>query len=603
MRRLLVLALLALPAMGLAQVLDHTQNGVIGTVQGRYDEIATQILLQPGEAANFFDPAVYGAYNVAWYNTQYSPAVRDPNYEIVRITAISGDTLTVLRGQEDYAASTKMVQGKTYVIFQPATALWYNTAKSLIDSALTYGGTGDGDSTFTTVAIDSALYLKLISTNAATLAGYGGVFALSSDSLLYYRKPDGSTILISPDTSATGITNLNGLTSAAQTFAVPGVLGDSPYWSSSGSAHTLHIPLIGVGKLRGLVSAGTDTIPGIKYFFGSVVNLGDGDNTSVLRVWNSLAGNYGELAAGSWLSEARVYSLPDSSGTVALKEYVAALSHNQSASTITNGTFQYGDYVFLRDVTISGKIATDSLEVTQVTSDLIPDPSATLNLGALFMPWQSVYANRLHSDTLVSFNDDTVLMPTRNGTMALMADIADSMALVRDSIDALRNDIGIGGGTDSTYYGLYATNLEVTGSAQFKDSIYIYSNVDTAKITLYSDYNGALGHILFPGTLISGFRNYLLPDSSGKFAMDFDVGRLEDSIGVLRDSVDALRADIGNAEGITYGDTSTVIATHFHTDSLGWALEDTAAAIRADFPTTGIADSTWTKASTDTLSS
>lgn len=54
------------------------------------------------------------------------------------------------------------------------------------------------------------------------------------------------------------ISSLNGLTATAQTFAAPGTTGTSPAWSSTGSIHTLNIPLASTaGVTAGLLSAGT----------------------------------------------------------------------------------------------------------------------------------------------------------------------------------------------------------------------------------------------------------------------------------------------------------------------------------------------------------
>lgn len=53
----------------------------------------------------------------------------------------------------------------------------------------------------------------------------------------------------------TTITSLNGLTASSQTFATPGTSGTAPNWSSSGSIHTLNIPLAAAsGVTAGLIS-------------------------------------------------------------------------------------------------------------------------------------------------------------------------------------------------------------------------------------------------------------------------------------------------------------------------------------------------------------
>ena len=53
----------------------------------------------------------------------------------------------------------------------------------------------------------------------------------------------------------TTITSLNGLTASSQTFATPGTSGTTPNWVSSGSTHTLNIPLASAASVTaGLIS-------------------------------------------------------------------------------------------------------------------------------------------------------------------------------------------------------------------------------------------------------------------------------------------------------------------------------------------------------------
>lgn len=54
---------------------------------------------------------------------------------------------------------------------------------------------------------------------------------------------------------ASGISSLNGLTGATQTFATPGTTGTAPNWSSSGTTHTLNIPMAATSSVTaGLIS-------------------------------------------------------------------------------------------------------------------------------------------------------------------------------------------------------------------------------------------------------------------------------------------------------------------------------------------------------------
>lgn len=98
-------------------MLDPIKNFAIATLSTGYNAAATSIALSSGDGAKFPDPATDGAFNVTWWNsTDYSSPDQDPNVEIVRVTAKSGDTLTVTRAQENTTASVKNGAGATYLI-------------------------------------------------------------------------------------------------------------------------------------------------------------------------------------------------------------------------------------------------------------------------------------------------------------------------------------------------------------------------------------------------------------------------------------------------------------------------------------------------------
>lgn len=103
-------------------MLDFVSNFVKVTVSQGYDENATSIVLNAGEGAGLTAP-----FNVTWWNsTDFADPSDDPNAEIVRVTAISSDTLTITRAAESAtgggAASTKNTIGKTYKMILGITA-------------------------------------------------------------------------------------------------------------------------------------------------------------------------------------------------------------------------------------------------------------------------------------------------------------------------------------------------------------------------------------------------------------------------------------------------------------------------------------------------
>jgi hypothetical protein len=98
---------------------DAIKNFAKVTVSTGYNAAATSIVLTSGGGAKL--PAV--PFNLVWWNvTDYPDPSDDPNVEIVRVTAISTDTLTVTRAQESTSASTKNTAGKTYQMIQAPTA-------------------------------------------------------------------------------------------------------------------------------------------------------------------------------------------------------------------------------------------------------------------------------------------------------------------------------------------------------------------------------------------------------------------------------------------------------------------------------------------------
>jgi hypothetical protein len=57
-----------------------------------------------------------------WNSTDYPNPANDPNAEIVRVTNVTGDTLTITRAQESTSASNKSTGGKTYNLVLGITA-------------------------------------------------------------------------------------------------------------------------------------------------------------------------------------------------------------------------------------------------------------------------------------------------------------------------------------------------------------------------------------------------------------------------------------------------------------------------------------------------
>lgn len=102
--------------------MDAIKNFAKGTVAAAHISTDTSIALTTGDGAKF--PAV--PFNAVWWNvTDFPDPADDPNVEVVRVTAIAVDTLTVTRAQEGTTATNKNTSAKTYKMAQNSTAKYF----------------------------------------------------------------------------------------------------------------------------------------------------------------------------------------------------------------------------------------------------------------------------------------------------------------------------------------------------------------------------------------------------------------------------------------------------------------------------------------------
>jgi len=177
--------------------LDPVRNFAKVTVSQGYDSTATQITLVTGNGAKLPDPATEGAFNLVWYNdTDYKDPADDPYVEIVRVTAKSGDTLTIQRGQEGTSAQNHNLSGKTYKMVLSLT-------KKTTDD-LQYLAINTQTANYTLVLTDAGKLINMNSSSALTLtvpANSSVPFPIGTK--IYVRKGGTGDVTIS---GATGVT-------------------------------------------------------------------------------------------------------------------------------------------------------------------------------------------------------------------------------------------------------------------------------------------------------------------------------------------------------------------------------------------------------------
>lgn len=99
--------------------LDATINFAKAAVSTGYAAGVTSITLAAGGGARFPTPD----FNAVWWNaTDFADPADDPTVEIVRVTNISGDVLTIVRGQEGTADVNHNTAGKTYKLIEGITS-------------------------------------------------------------------------------------------------------------------------------------------------------------------------------------------------------------------------------------------------------------------------------------------------------------------------------------------------------------------------------------------------------------------------------------------------------------------------------------------------
>ena len=104
--------------------MDNAKNFSKVTLSTGYDNVATTVVLITSDGAKL--PTA--PFNVVWFNsTDYTDPTDDPNKEIVRVTNVTTDTLTITRAQEGTSAATHNTGGKSYKMIAGLTAKVINT--------------------------------------------------------------------------------------------------------------------------------------------------------------------------------------------------------------------------------------------------------------------------------------------------------------------------------------------------------------------------------------------------------------------------------------------------------------------------------------------
>jgi len=109
-----------------------TKNFAKATVSTGYNATALVIAVSAGHGAKF--TGITLPFLAVWWNfTDYADPSDDPGVEVISVTGITGDILTIARAQESTSASVKNVAAKTYKLHAGLTAgMWDGVSGSAV---------------------------------------------------------------------------------------------------------------------------------------------------------------------------------------------------------------------------------------------------------------------------------------------------------------------------------------------------------------------------------------------------------------------------------------------------------------------------------------
>ena len=183
--------------------LDPVKNFAKVELSTGYASGVTSVNLVSGDGAKLPDPSSDGSFNLVWWNSSdYSDPADDPNVEIVRCTARSTDTLTIIRAQEGTSDVNHNTSGKTYKMVLAPTKKFRDDIEARLafsSRARAYlSGSAQSipDSTSTKIQLDTENYDGLGEfdpvTNHRFTAQNAGYYLICG-SVLYTQPVDGGS--------------------------------------------------------------------------------------------------------------------------------------------------------------------------------------------------------------------------------------------------------------------------------------------------------------------------------------------------------------------------------------------------------------------------
>ena len=429
-------------------MIDNVLNFGFATVSGTYTSSGTAITCSGSTAVLLPSGA-----NAVWYNlTDFPNVIDDPYKEIIRVVSISGDVLTVERGQEGITASVKNIAGKTYALINTPTKQMFdsiqgefNAVWSGISAVEVSGIDSIGSATDKAIVLWSGtdgqkVQNSLWTIDGHTLADSQGIITAKTANIgagntvsetYSFSVGDSNTVTGGDGVGVGSNLKVQGNYSFAQGYGSEA--SGSVSFAAGTSAKALHNESMALGKA--IETTNTEQLAlgfsnGIVLKSGnSLLALTSGSNNigtaaspfNIIYanqfIGSGTGGGTGDYVEKSGDSMTGALYVPVLSGTTISGN---TYSIEGNLSPVTSGTSLIGsaDYPFstLFVNAISGVTLGSSFTGGAITSALTPTNSGTLTLGTVALPFSGVYSNQ-YATTYYSqaANTGTTVINWNNG--------------------------------------------------------------------------------------------------------------------------------------------------------------------------------------------
>ena len=353
------------------------------------------IELKAGEVSSL--PSV--PFNCVLFNsTDYSSPIEDPYKELVRVTAISGNYLSVSRAQEGTTAFPHNQYGKTYTLLNTITKKTIDDIRDAIEisgSSAYINASGDS----MTGTLTGPLFVGTV-VSGGSILGTSGTFGTLNASTISGTIVSGGSIVGTNGTFGTLNANvLSGTTVNGTTVTGGSILGDSIYGTtiSGGSifGDSISGTTISGNAIRG--TSGTFTTVNATVLSGTTVSGATINATSTLTLNASKVITTGaNLSGGTGVYSTKTNNTLNFKSivggglvTISSDTNTITISGNAGAATVSGPNTSTPSGIVIWNSSTGGALENSNIAISG--NNLLPVVSGTQNIGSASLPFNEIW--------------------------------------------------------------------------------------------------------------------------------------------------------------------------------------------------------------------